>query len=491
MDEGNNIKSFSAADIERYHKGWMPAAEMHALEKAAMDDPFLADAIEGYKIAGEKALPDLNELENRLAERTSRGMLMTMNGGRRFYWLRVAAMVVVVAGAGIFAYTFLNKKENNLASRENTGTEKSKTDSVNTVTPDTISIGSTGDAPTTITSDARSDYLSTKLNGTAVADTVAPAGSENDATAGLYRDSSRAANQSLANTSKDNTGETVSAPSTASPAPAAAGRTDDKGVKKETADFFAYDKKQTERKAAENLRAKNISENETSDAEFKTQNNPGLISANRGNKSNDSTQYNRLNIFRGRVTDASNNAVAFANVNISEVNVGTYTDAGGYFSLVAPDSVLNVNLRAVGFNQARVLLRNDRQSNEVVLQEDKSMDAVVLSTNKPNANRSRTAEIVLTEPEPADGWEKYDNYLVNNRRLPEEKEEMPVKPVQLPQNRAVELSFDINSKGDPVNIRVIKSFSKEYDAEAIRLVKEGPKWKRKNKKGKGTVTVQF
>jgi TonB family protein len=68
---------------------------------------------------------------------------------------------------------------------------------------------------------------------------------------------------------------------------------------------------------------------------------------------------------------------------------------------------------------------------------------------------------------------------------------MPVKPVQLPQNRAVELSFDINSKGDPVNIRVIKSFSKEYDAEAIRLVKEGPKWKRKNKKGKGTVTVQF
>src|SRR6187549_711176 len=109
MEDGNNIKSFSAADIERYHKGSMPAVEMHALEKAAMDDPFLADALDGYKIAG-NASADLENLRNRLAERKGEAKLVVMNKRRGYSWLRVAAMVVIIAGAGILAYTLLNKQ---------------------------------------------------------------------------------------------------------------------------------------------------------------------------------------------------------------------------------------------------------------------------------------------------------------------------------------------------------------------------------------------
>ena len=51
----NNIKNFTADDIEKYHKGVLSAKEMHDLEKAAMDDPFLADALEGYAVAGVNA----------------------------------------------------------------------------------------------------------------------------------------------------------------------------------------------------------------------------------------------------------------------------------------------------------------------------------------------------------------------------------------------------------------------------------------------------
>ena len=70
MEEGNNIIQFSAADIERYHKGLMNAKEMHAIEKAAMDDPFLADALDGYNLQGVNVSADLNELKKRLDERT-------------------------------------------------------------------------------------------------------------------------------------------------------------------------------------------------------------------------------------------------------------------------------------------------------------------------------------------------------------------------------------------------------------------------------------
>ena len=51
-DDDNNINRFTASDIEKYHKGLLSAQEKHALEKAALDDPFLADALEGYTTTG-------------------------------------------------------------------------------------------------------------------------------------------------------------------------------------------------------------------------------------------------------------------------------------------------------------------------------------------------------------------------------------------------------------------------------------------------------
>ena len=48
MSESPGHKIYSAADIERYYNGLMSASERHALEKAALEDPFLSDAFEGY-----------------------------------------------------------------------------------------------------------------------------------------------------------------------------------------------------------------------------------------------------------------------------------------------------------------------------------------------------------------------------------------------------------------------------------------------------------
>src|SRR5439155_18288995 len=64
-------KNFTAADIERYHKGLLSPEEMHAVEKAALDDPFLADALEGYGGASTNAAADLSELEKKLQQRIS------------------------------------------------------------------------------------------------------------------------------------------------------------------------------------------------------------------------------------------------------------------------------------------------------------------------------------------------------------------------------------------------------------------------------------
>ena len=47
-DSSKYNNGFTVDDIERYYSGKMSPVEMHQLEKAAMEDPFLADALEGY-----------------------------------------------------------------------------------------------------------------------------------------------------------------------------------------------------------------------------------------------------------------------------------------------------------------------------------------------------------------------------------------------------------------------------------------------------------
>lgn len=491
MEDGNNIKSFSAADIERYHKGLMPALEMHALEKAAMDDPFLADALDGYKIAG-KATDDLTDLRNRLAERTGEAKLVVINTQKRFYWLRVAAMIVVVAGAGTLAYTLLNNKTSSIAKEQNSAATPgidsalpSDTSEFKTLKADSININSNGNA---VTKDTALYYYNNKADGLTTTSDTAKTATENISPAYVTFERDSLPVREFANTTKDLSKETVSVPIKATTAPAAAEKLEDNAKQKQESDLVVLDKRQSDKKAVE---YKKSSDKPLSGyADINAQRNQDAIANSRLAKSKlDTTNYRNLNIFRGRVTDAFGAAISYANVNVPEVNVGTYADSKGYFTLVAPDSVLNVNLRAVGFNNSQFQLRNNLQSNQLILQEDKTVEAIVMSNAKPNANRSRTADMVLTEPEPDDGWEKYDTYLANNIKVPE-IEEVPLREKENGRG-AVELSFDVNSNGEPINIKVTKSLNEKCDQEAIRLIKEGPKWKKKKRKGKATVTIPF
>ena len=59
-------------------------------------------------------------------------------------------------------------------------------------------------------------------------------------------------------------------------------------------------------------------------------------------------------------------------------------------------------------------------------------------------------------------------------------------------NGQVQVSFDVNENGEPVNVKVDKSLCKKCDEEAVRLVKEGPKWRQKSKKAKRVaITIPF
>ena len=139
MSEEKNHINFTAADIEKYHKGQLSAKEMHALEKAALDDPFLADALEGYAASKVNVHADVHALKKRLAERVKGAKIIPLTKGpkQKYLWWRVAAMIIAIAGTGLLVYQFaFNKKPANIAQAEFKKQETIKsTDSGNVASP--------------------------------------------------------------------------------------------------------------------------------------------------------------------------------------------------------------------------------------------------------------------------------------------------------------------------------------------------------------------
>ncbi len=141
----------------------------------------------------------------------------------------------------------------------------------------------------------------------------------------------------------------------------------------------------------------------------------------------------------------------------------------------------------MGYENTNVQLRNDVANNQVILQDDRTnLSEVEVSKQKPNtASRNRENKMKLEEPEPLDGWDNYDTYLVNNLNVSED-----VKKTQS-KSGAVEVSFGVTKNGEPTSIKVEKSLCSPCDKEAIRLIKEGPKWKRNTKNARTTVKIHF
>ncbi|MBK8953347.1 MAG: carboxypeptidase-like regulatory domain-containing protein [Chitinophagaceae bacterium] len=469
MENDNNIKTFTAADIEKYHKGLLTPAERNALEKAALDDPFLADALEGYAIPGVTIAADIDDLKKRLAERTAEAIVVKMeaSGGKAvaFPWLRIAAAVVIIGGVAALAnQLFYNPKKTDIAQAPvKTKTEEPKI---------------------TDTSDNSSKPVNVQ-NNTATVTT---------------------------NISKEITGEQSGKPGEqAKPEtteiPVAKG---DKNIASvsvpkpvisdiKDAEVTTWEKvtiKQEEKKelAKEEVKSKApaVAAGEA-DVIFKEQSEKGIVNtknAAMAKKAADQYKAQQVNIFRGRVTDTNNTGLPFARVyNPADRNAGTYTDANGYFNLTYPDTVLNIQVKALGFENANIALKNNIASNKIMLSDDRSLNEFVINNQRANSNArafDNNKNRTLEEPEPADGWDNYDTYIANNLNIPQEG--------NFRQKNAgyVQVSFEVDKNGEAVNITVDKSLCSKCDEEAIRLIKEGPKWKRSAKKhGRTTVIINF
>ena len=93
----HDTKTWTVADFARYHDGSMPSAERHALEKAALEDPFLDDALEGYAFASDP-VADIAALTQKLQPKKEEAKIIWFKQRPVQQFLRVAAILILFGG---------------------------------------------------------------------------------------------------------------------------------------------------------------------------------------------------------------------------------------------------------------------------------------------------------------------------------------------------------------------------------------------------------
>ncbi|WP_126244594.1 carboxypeptidase-like regulatory domain-containing protein [Chitinophaga rhizosphaerae] len=90
--------------IRRYLAGELDDKTMHALERQALEDPFLAEAIQGYGKSPHAQEPALNDLRARLQQRVAQPPITPTGAVRRIdrRWLAAASILLLIAISAVF-----------------------------------------------------------------------------------------------------------------------------------------------------------------------------------------------------------------------------------------------------------------------------------------------------------------------------------------------------------------------------------------------------
>ena len=423
-------------DIKKYVRGELSPAEMHALEKKALNDPFLEDALEGAVHLDSDAFDsDLKNLRSSLDERISK------KGKTIPLWVwpaRIAAGLILVA-LSTFVIVKLtgNKQEGDLAlkqaplsSANDEGNEAFATDSA------------------TLRRESQEEPLKSQASTPSENETEVEESKRAPDAAGPSASSANADEKSQAKKEKDDRqlAQTTDAVSKQQPVAAAEEAEQDAAtpIKGQTEGIKLSDDDQKQRVAstAPESRAKGLGGFTTS------------------------------KVIRGRVESVDGVPLPGVNVMFKNTNIGTVTDGSGNYQLnyqlpVADDSSTLV-FSFIGFSSTEVDAGEKTQLN-VQLSEDVSQLSEVVVVGYGAEKKSEDAPETLELANPYGGRRAYKQYLEKSIQYPEQALAENIEG-------KVTIQFTVESSGQLSDFKVLKGIGHGCEEEVIRLVKQGPRW---------------
>jgi hypothetical protein len=469
MSTNKNNISYSASDIEKYRKGELSAGDMHDLEQAALDDPFLADAIEGliqYPISPQ----DLTDLQDRLNKKVTGNnrRAATLLIRRR---IAVAAAVILLVGIGFTFFYHHSDQPQRTSQAASTATTKAPETPANT--------------PPAAESKAAAD----KAESTVIAFT------QPRTTRSTQPRTTRATRATP--TRRQRRPATSDSTAVASAAPPPIGQSVQPAVLPATV-VSNFDKQESAI-----AREKN----------YQNPPNPHSLQIEKDTvvflpslkKETSTEQYFNFRpteplVLSGKVLDINNRPLAGASLTFKgNTPSGTVTDNEGFFKLSLPraDTTIQLTISMIGYNQAYLTLNGlraeARTSNVIYLKPNNaSLDEVVVTgygakrkAMQAGAPAESTEQLDTnwSSATPVIGRQAYLQYIQGSRgKLGLDSTITGTETV----------SFIVSRDGSLSAFKIEQSLSPAHDAAIIRLVTDGPAWRLlRNRKVRAAVTVNF
>ncbi|MEX1203272.1 MAG: carboxypeptidase-like regulatory domain-containing protein [Ferruginibacter sp.] len=433
-EDYSHSRVWDASDFERYYKDLMPSSERNALEKAALEDHFLQDALDGYAFTDD-AVAAINDIREQIIDFQKPALKLVWFQQKNVQRLIRVAAVLLITGALTFVL-FNNNKVN--------------TPSIASITTDTT-------VPTTVVDkpdDATLTVLETDVQG--------KKGFTDVPLFIQQQPKPPAVVKSLNNTT----------PSTSF--------INDVKIDSNINDLIAVNRSKVE----EITTASDKSTKESVAAAPSLQRFP--ITVIRGQVIN----QQGIPIANATIKDQETNVVIATDFNgnfelsnsKNYSNVTIDVNAAGY-------RVLQSNLSNNASN--RIVLQEEKSTDN-----NAEVEAVPLPQKKyliaPIADSSIKEDlpgyfnmnrVTLQYVTPVAGWDVFNSFIEANLKS--------ATSLGSSSKGKVVVGFSINAAGNAENIQIKSSLDSACDAEAIRLIEKSPAFKRTKRLGKIEAIIKF
>ena len=413
------INKYTADYIRKYLDGQLTDQAMQALEKAALDDPFLADAIEGIEESRKHGVSfesGIADLRTRLTERISHRKRKTGILFQLSKW-QVAASLIAIIGLAVFMVNYVNKKP-------------------------VISQTSHGPDTTTVAIKKHEEENLQKVDSMTFNEhAIASAKSPNAVKVSTFKKV-----MTLTQTEKENHAIT------------------DESLSKRNAG-----------KALATIPSKVVADSlqETENFETLAKKDVTIPLASTSDKNNKEEGFSEIDIqpartlsgnyIKGVVTDNKGKPIPFAEVTLKGTNRRVYTDTAGFFKLYMKDP----RLAALVF-----VPRSGYESVSAELKPDSNITNTI-QMGPSTAVLNRAVMLKYDRPPSIIGWDAFYNYIDSHKKINTVDSLLKGEEV---------ISFLLHGDGKLSSFKIEKSVSRAHDTEILRLIPMAPALKSQEKK---------
>lgn len=447
--------NYTLADIQRYLSGKLSPGEMHDMEKAALLDPFLADALEGYAAAPlPLAAQHLNQIAASLQQPQNGSIIAPLaEAGTRWQWWKIVAIVIVIAGAGSLTWKLLQSPngttvpQQNLAQKQTVPVPPAPPAPARQIAPQADSLKPVPGSVSASTQSTRPIASVSAEQGRmrALEEKVAP-----DLSALLEKKEAAAAA-----TAADITAREQLALSEAAKSKQESNSRMDSSMLLKQSFASAY------KRALPYSSAK-----ETSDQA--------------------AARAVAPNMLRGTITDDSGSPITGASVKVVNGNAVSITDDKGRFALRTMDTAARIEITSLGFETKQAGVSISKNNTVLLDAEDESLSDMVVTELYSRKKTTPVAEASVADTlYPAGGWQSFQEYAY--RKIHQEMDTTGgIQHIE----GTIELEFAIDEVGKPRDFKVIHSSNNSLNGKAISVLQNGPVWIG-DKKKKARVKVRF